>query len=330
MSAPANHFKLGLFVIAGTVCGLLALVLTGLGRYLHEPMLIETYLDQSVQGLEVGSKVTYRGVDVGQVHAIEFSRTRYETHLPPESRKRYILIDVAVDPGLLERFGEDELELFLKEEVTAGLRFRLNARGVTGLSYLELDYVDPTQSTPLPITWRPEHLYIPSAPGTLTKLLSSAEGLFRKLNDLDLGLVVTNLNRLLTTTEAEVRSARLAQLGEQATNLLAELRESNRALQEILRDPQWRGIPAAAVTTLEEVRAKVERLDLEGVVRRAERTLAGAESLFAGKEADLSTTLSNLRVLTENLRAVSESVRANPAGLLFGAPPRPVQPSTKP
>ncbi len=37
----------------------------------------------------------------------------------------------------------------------------------TGLSaYLELDYVDPDRFPTLPVTWTPEHAYIPSAPGT--------------------------------------------------------------------------------------------------------------------------------------------------------------------
>lgn len=327
MSSRANHFKLGLFVITGLVAGLAALVFLGANRLVHEPTLIETYLDQSVQGLDVGSKVKYRGVTIGSVHAIDFTRTRYETHLPPEDRKRYILIDIALDQEMLDRFGEEDFERVLKEEVEGGLRFRLNAQGITGLSYLELDYVDVSRSPSLEITWRPEHLYIPSAPGTLTKLLSSFEAVFRKLEAVDLGLVLTNLNRLLTTTEAEIRGAQIAQISQQATNLLAELRGSNRALRGILEDPKWRELPGSAAGVLEGVRAKIERLDLDGVVSRAERVLAGAETLVAGKDADLTATLANLRALTENLRAVSEAVRANPSGLLFGAPPSGVQPA---
>ena len=69
MSSRANHFKLGLFVITGLVAGLAALVFLGANRLVHEPTLIETYLDQSVQGLDVGSKVKYRGVTIGSVHA---------------------------------------------------------------------------------------------------------------------------------------------------------------------------------------------------------------------------------------------------------------------
>lgn len=327
MSTQANFFKLGVFVIAGVACGLLGLVYLGVGPYLHEPMLIETYLDQSVQGLERGSVVKYRGVEIGRVQRIDFTRTRYEQQKPEGTRKPYILIDVAVDQNAVTPMGEEEFGKFLKAEISRGLRFRLNAQGITGLSYLELDYVDAFRYPQLDVPWQSENLYIPSAPGTLTKLLSSVEQVFRKLELVDLGLVLTNLNRLLTTAETQIRGADLASINAQATNLLAEMRDSNRALQGILRDPQWSAVPATAVATLEDVRAKLGRLDLEGTVARMERVLATAEEFLAGKESDLATTLTNLRVLTENLRAVSELVKAQPSSLLFGAPPRSVQPS---
>lgn len=93
--------------------------------------------------METGSKVKFRGVDIGKVHAIDFTRSRYEQAKRDGTRKPYVLIDVAVDERVLETMGTTSLESFLKAEVERGLRFRLNAQGITGLSYLELDYVDP-------------------------------------------------------------------------------------------------------------------------------------------------------------------------------------------
>lgn len=324
MSSKANYFKLGLFVLLGLTLGLLSLLLIGIGHSLRKPVLVETYLDQSVQGLELGSKVKYRGVDFGTVREISFSRDRYEVGKASRDQKRYILIEIAVDEALHRALGRDAFIAHLKTEVDRGLRFRLNAQGITGLSYLELDYVDLPRFVDLPVTWTPENPYIPSAPGTLTKLLSSVEQVFRKLEGVDLGQVLTNLNRLLATTESQIRSADLGQISGQATNLLAELRDSNRSLQGILQDPNWRAIPASTVATVQEVRAKIERLDLQRTVDRLDSTLATAERFLAGKESDLAATLANLRALSENLRGLSEGLRAQPATLLFGAPPPPV------
>ncbi|MGE3308754.1 MAG: MlaD family protein [Limisphaerales bacterium] len=325
MSAKANHFKLGLFVLAGFGTLLAALLLLGMGRSLKKPLMVETYLDQSVQGLEVGSKVNFRGVHFGTVATIGFSRARYEEGKAVEDQRRYILIEVAVESEFHKEYNREELRTFVKAEVLRGLRFRLNSQGITGLSYLELDYVDPARFPTLPVTWTPEHLYVPSAPGTLTKLLSSAEQVFRKLENVDLAQVLTNLNNLLTTTEREIGSARIADISAQATDLLSELRESNRELQAVLKDPKLKEIPLHAAEALRALRGRLERLDIEGIVTKAERVLATADGFLAGKEPELAATLANLKALSENLRILGEAARNHPSGLLLGLPPKPVQ-----
>ena len=47
---------------------------------------------------------------------------------------------------------------------------RLAPQGITGTSYLEIDYVDPVPPI-LPIDWTPDNIYIPSAPSTVTTFL---------------------------------------------------------------------------------------------------------------------------------------------------------------
>lgn len=321
MSSQANHFKLGLFVLLGLGLAFATLLVIGVGHSLRKPMLVETYLDQSVQGLEVGSKVKYRGVDFGVVHEISFSRDRYEVGKSSTDQKRYILIEVAVDDAAYHALSRDEFLLQLKTEIARGLRFRLNAQGVTGLSFLELDYVDLDRLTDLPVTWTPENPYIPSAPGTLTKLLTSVEQVFRKLEKVDLAEVLNKLNGLLGTTEAQIRGADLATISTHATGLLRELRESNRQLQGILQDPGLTSLPTNALAVVQELRTKLERLDLQRPLDRLDATLVTADRFLAGKESDLAATLANLRVLSENFRALSETLKAQPASLLFGAPP---------
>ena len=70
MSQRANYFKLGLFVIGAIAAGIIVLIIIGTGRFLQKRVTIETYFNESVQGLDIGSKMKYRGVDVGQVTRI--------------------------------------------------------------------------------------------------------------------------------------------------------------------------------------------------------------------------------------------------------------------
>ncbi|MCC7374926.1 MAG: MCE family protein [Verrucomicrobiales bacterium] len=330
MSSKANYFKIGVVVLGGVAIALIALLALGIGSSLRKPLLLETYLDQSVQGLEEGSNVKFRGVNIGTVHFIGFSRDRYEFGKEIAQQRRYILIEVAISEDAYRAHGREEFVRYLQEEVVRGLRFRLVAQGITGLSFMELDYVDPTRNPMLPTNWTPENPYIPSAPGALTKLLTSAEQVFRKIEDIDLRQTFTRLNEVLSTVQEKASEAQIRPVFEQATNLLVELRDSNQALQGILKDPKLTNLPATLLGTVEDLRAKVDRLNLDRTLDQLNRTLGSVDGFLAGKEADLATTLANLKALSENLRAVSELVKAYPSSLILGAPPKPVQPAKNP
>ena len=66
MSQKANYFKLGLFVIGAAVAAVLVLIIIGTGRWFERKVIIETYFKESVQGLDIGSRLKYRGVSIGE------------------------------------------------------------------------------------------------------------------------------------------------------------------------------------------------------------------------------------------------------------------------
>src|SRR2546430_6778951 len=125
MTAQANNFKLGLFVIGATVALVLLLLIVGSGRWFQSKTIIETYFNESVQGLDIGSKVRYRGVVVGEVKKISFTFTRYELDKPSDQRTRYVLVEAAVRPELIGATLWDEQRRQM--EIARGLRVRLAA-----------------------------------------------------------------------------------------------------------------------------------------------------------------------------------------------------------
>ncbi len=46
---------------------LVGLVIFGGGRFFQDEIILETYFDSSVQGLDIGSPFKYRGVTIGEV-----------------------------------------------------------------------------------------------------------------------------------------------------------------------------------------------------------------------------------------------------------------------
>src|SRR5260370_8124221 len=101
MSAQANFFKIGLFVIGATIALVFLLVMLGAGKLFQSKIVMETYFNESVQGLELGSKVKYRGVIVGEVRSIGFSYNKYHQDNPMADRLRSVMVQATILPPLL-------------------------------------------------------------------------------------------------------------------------------------------------------------------------------------------------------------------------------------
>src|SRR6185436_15154810 len=186
--------------------GAIVLVVIGSGRWFQPKLTIETYFNESVQGLDLGSKLKYRGVAVGEVTKIGFTYNKYQLDRPMAERARYILVEAQIEPRLLggrAAAGDITNPKNAQAEIDRGLRVRLSPQGITGTSYLEIDYVDPPPPT-LPIDWQPDNTYIPGAPSTFGALINSASEIMDRLHKLDIEAAIANLNKLLVTTNDRV------------------------------------------------------------------------------------------------------------------------------
>ena len=140
-----------------------------------------------MQGLDIGSKMKYRGVDVGQVTRISFTYVKYEQDKPMADRKRYVLVEAQIQPRLVGGRAANDIASpeSTAMEVEKGLRIKLAPQGITGTNYLEIDYVDAANNPPLPIDWAPDNIYIPSAPSTVLQLVNAASEIVDRLHKLD-------------------------------------------------------------------------------------------------------------------------------------------------
>lgn len=350
MSQKANYFKLGLFVIGAVVAGIIVLLIIGSGRWFQKRILIETYFNESVQGLDVGSKLKVRGVAIGEVTRIGFTYNRYQLDRPMSDRARYVMVEAQIEPRLLGgRAGAGDLTdpQSASQEVERGLRVRLAPQGITGTSYLEIDYFDPPPPL-LQIDWTPDNIYIPSTRSTVTALVNAATEIVDRLHKLDIEGTLANLNKLMVTTNARIeavdakaisdRTTRVLskmettlddlqakKLANEAGALLAEARESNAELKKLLANPATQKIPDEAVAALQRVRAIVDDPNLARSIQNLSRSLGRIDRILGGGEADLATTVENLRQITDNLRDLTEDAKRYPANVILGAPPRPFE-----
>ena len=323
MSAKANYFKLGLFIIIAVVLGVIGVLVLGAGKLFEKRIILETYLNESVQGVDIGSKVKFRGVPVGNIRRIDFTRNRYEQEKPPLQRRSYVRIEMEMSADALGAKTETIVNDDLPREIQNGLRVRLTALGVTGTSYLEVDYLDPDKNPPLPIDWKPDYPYIPSAPSAFGRIVNSAEDLFTQLEKINFERIANNIELLVVSLDNKVSELPLGMLGTNATGLLNEVRASNNSLQKLLDRPEIDSMLKDGSGALAGLRRAAESSNLTNSLAQLQTTLQRLDQLIARKENDVSVSLDNLRVLTENLRELSENAKRFPAQLLFGEPPKP-------
>ncbi len=349
MSQKANYFKLGLFVIGAVVTLVLLLVIVGSGRFFERRVVIETYFKESVQGLDVGSKVKLRGVVIGEVTRISFTYVYYQLDLPITQRDRFVLVEAQLQPRLIggrAAAGDWSDNSSVQLEVEKGLRLRLAPLGITGTNYLEMDYIEPPPPV-LPISWEPRNPYIPSAPSTVTAIINAAQDIMEKLSRVDIEATISRINRVLVTTNDRIAALdtkaftensnrtlakidstldglQTKKLSEEANALLAELRQTNAELKKTLANPALQKIPEDTAAAVQRVKELVSDPKLTRTVANLDRIMSRFDRLFGSTDTDLATSIENLRQITDNLRDLTEEAKRYPAGTIFGGPPAPL------
>ena len=266
-------------------------------------------------------------------------------------RKRYVLVEAQIEPRLVGGKAANDIASpeSSRIEVERGLRVHLAPQGITGTNYLELDYVENAAPV-LPIDWVPDHIYIPSTPSTITTFVTAASEILDRLHRLDIETTIANLNKLLATANERVASVdtaaisqhaqrtmskldttldgiRSKQLSDEAVGLLAELRQTNGELKSFLANPALARLPDNTTATLASVRQLVSDPKLPQSIAHLERALSRLDRIFGAGESDLATSFQNLRQITDNLRDLTEDAKRYPSNVLFGAPPRPLEPA---
>ena len=340
----ASYFKIGLFIIVGTVLGAIGVVALGVGTIFQKKVMVETYIDESVQGLDVGSSVKFRGVQVGKVETISLTSAEYPT------KRRYVLVRIGLTTKI---FLADAGSPSFLAEVEKGLRVRLASQGVTGAAYIEADYQDPARNPPLEIDWQPHYPYVPSSRSRITQLSESVEKILRSVEDIDVGRLVDGLEKSLLTITKVAEGANFDKLGGQANAFLTEVRETNRQLKELIGNSDIKSAfkdSAAAASgarqIIERAQAPVNQMladlpraaeSLERMVKRLDavtadlpetsaqlrQTLQRMNRLIATQQQGIAATVENLQAVSSDIKELTESSRKYPSQVLFGAPPPP-------
>ncbi len=328
------YFRIGVFIITGCLLGAAGIVVFGAGTFKEKGIILETYVDESVQGLAVGSPVKYRGVQVGRVEEIDFVYLNYAEGSGNDIYDKFgkwVIIRVSVNPkAFSDKNGTwHDPKQIIEKQVEMGMRARIASQGITGVSYLEVDYLDPARNPVFKPEWTPANLYIPSAPSTAARLTSSAETVVNTFADARVDILAKDVDKLANdltkAIEEDVKPA-LANINAALKDLGPAFKNVGQASEDfgpLVRNAKE--ITDDLVPAVKDVRATTEKLPetvdkVNDIAIRADETLAKV----AGKVDELSEKLSKLidsiqatvdRDLNPTLADIHETSRDLPEAL---------------
>lgn len=228
-----DYFKLGSFIIVGSCMLVAIIIILGAGRYLQTTYTVESYFDESVNGLEVGSPVKLRGVKVGRVASIDFVANKYDDANRREVR--YVCVECDIDPSLFKDMDHGAFKRALENEVKRGLRVRPTSLGLTGQLFLNYVYVDPDSNPPLPIEWTPSEAYVPAMPSTLNRIEGAITTISKTLSGIkqedivsiigDVKSIVNSIDDFMKTEGGKEASNRMLGILKETQMLLSRTNE---------------------------------------------------------------------------------------------------------
>jgi paraquat-inducible protein B len=310
---PNKPLLVGTFVLGGLALGVLAILLFGGAHLFSRTARLVSVFTGSVAGLAVGSPVTFRGVTIGKVAAIQ-------VQLDETNHTGVIPVYMVIEPGSVEwtngSFRSDAPSL--AAAINAGLRAQLRSESlVTGQLTVDLDFYP---GSPIVLAHlKGNTLELPTMP-------SDMQNLKDEISDL-------NLRDLADRTRQTMAS--MQHLLDEAGTRIGPLAESLQSTLETTRNTLL-AMQANSARTLENInqltvegrgQLATNGRDLDQLLRTAQSTAAQAEKLVATlndmtaprspMRDDLQSSVRDLAASAGALRAFTHDLERDPAATLF-------------
>lgn len=310
MGRKNSSFLIGLFVVTGVLLGMVVVIWLGVSRYFQEGTYYATYFDESVQGLSPDSPVRYRGVDVGRVESIR----------------------VAPDNRLVEVVMRINLSVGQECEAVA----QLKSGGLTGLVFVELDQLKPSEEVLLPGPgFTPEYPVIPSRLSAMQDMIRGLNEILGQVKEVDFRGISDRTKALLDSGDELLAGGRVESLLDETRGMMTEgrgllaeargemgrMRLAERVdraagdLENFLET--GRGAAGEAERLLASMKEELEEMQLAETTGRARRLAEELDQRTRHIGIEMRDTTADLRRVLETLDRLLERLNASPSDIIF-------------
>jgi len=318
MIRKLDYFRLGVFIILGSCMLIAMIIILGASRYFETTYQVETYFDESINGLAIGSPVKLRGVNIGRVSDINFVSNKYEK--ADKNDSRYVYVKCEIKPELFKGMTKKSFDSGIAREVKRGLRVRPTSLGLTGQLFLNFVYSDLDSSPNLEIDWTPEQAYIPSIPSTMSRVETAITTISKTLSGLkqeDLSSIIGNIKSIVSTIDDFMKTEGGKKAGNRILGILEETRLVLHRTNQILADPATEQLIPETVGAIAGVNRIISN-SADNIIATAQEardamtSFKQASDILAKNLADprMDKAMSNIAPTLENISKASADMTA--------------------
>lgn len=340
MSKQANKTVIGAFVVGAVVLLVSGVLLLGGGKFFEERDTFVIFFQGSVQGLNVGAPVKFRGVNVGLVTEIKLSVDPKDLNflvpvyfeLIPDS------FTILGGKGELQKLYKNDKELLDVLIKKHGLKGQLQMQSlVTGQLFINLDFYP---ETPIKLVGAdPRYYEIPSQPTTLQILSDTFGKIVDDLRKVSLDEVIQNIADTSQGLNDLVNSQTVKDSLANFNQAVLDMQRLARSAEAMVKNVDSRVAPLAKSIegTMQDTRKLVANLDgqvgplatdLGETIAAARQAFTNAEQALSSVQSTLSErsplrnelimTLNSLSEAARSLNVLADYLQRHPEALLTG------------
>jgi paraquat-inducible protein B len=329
MSQKANPTLIGVFVFGAILIAVGAVVFFGSADLFARKRTFVSYFTQSVSGLQAGSNVKFKGVDIGKV-------TRVLIGLAGGGQPAYAKVFYEIDQNAIVRdVGKEEasnIDVFsderIKRRIEEGLRARLDFESlISGQLFVSLDFFK--DAAPFTFHHNPSDrpaFEIPVQPSDIDAILGNLTKAIGNLGNVDFLALSKDLQSLLISAREGIESLKLAQIGQ--------------SVNDLVTGPELKGALTSVKVAFDQLDVTVKKLDselgpikanLDPTLEEAKKTMTQLDAAThqldrmmnsnSGFRYQLDSTLAQIGSAADALQRLSEFLERNPNSIIFGRRP---------
>lgn len=195
MVSNTTKLWVGIFVLTGTFILLASLLWLSTSHFYQKGNIYAAYFDESIQGLEVGSTVKYRGINIGRVKSIGIAEN-----------SRYIEVVMEINK-----------DFTLPKNTVA----QLKSVGITGFIYVECDLIEESGNGGILIPdFVTKYEVIPTIKSDIDQIIQSISEITEEFKSVKVSEMADNINNLLKTVQDALGEIPIAQLSKRLDSVL--------------------------------------------------------------------------------------------------------------